>query len=79
MSLHTLHSKEMSLHTLHAKKVKPYWTNEDKLKLIALAQERPVLWNTYYPYYRELNQRRTALEEIKNALGDKFCGKLKIF
>jgi len=58
----------------HAK-IRPYWTHEDKLVLIVMAHERPVLWNTYYPYYRELNQRKTALEEIRIALGDRFCGK----
>lgn len=52
------------------------WTHEDKMKLIELAEKYDVLWNTTYPFYRELTQRKKALEEIKEALENRHSGLL---
>lgn len=50
------------------------WTHEDKIKLIELAKKNDVLWNTTYPFYRELTQRKKALKEIKEALDNRHSG-----
>lgn len=57
------------------------WNNEDKLKLIYLAEKHNVLWDTSYVYYRELTRRKKALDEIRQQFDDKYCGKflLKFF
>ena len=49
------------------------WNNEDKLKLIYLAEKHNVLWDTSYVYYRELTRRKKALDEIRQQFDDKYC------
>ncbi|KAI1730171.1 alcohol dehydrogenase transcription factor myb/SANT-like domain-containing protein [Ditylenchus destructor] len=53
--------------------MKKVWPHEDKITLISLARNYDVLWNTAYPFYRELTQRKKALEEIKELLENKYC------
>lgn len=58
--------------------LKKNWSHEDKITLISLARNYDVLWNTAYPFYRELTQRKRALEEIKDLMENKYCGTLKM-
>lgn len=51
------------------------WNNEDKLKLIYLAEKHKVLWDTSFVYYRELTRRKKALDEIRQEFEDKYCGR----
>lgn len=55
------------------------WTSEDKLKLIYLAEKHNVLWDTSYPFYRELTRRKKALDHIRQSFDDKYCGKFLFF
>uniref|UniRef100_A0A915E9N1 MADF domain-containing protein n=1 Tax=Ditylenchus dipsaci TaxID=166011 RepID=A0A915E9N1_9BILA len=64
--------------TEHSEMVQPplmkrNWVHEDKMALITMAEKYDVLWNTAYPFYRELNQRKSALADIKEHLNNKFC------
>lgn len=55
--------------------IKKPWSHEDKMTLITMAEKYDVLWNSSYPFYRELTQRKKALEDIKQHLSDSHNGK----